>query len=238
MSDIVPSSSTPLVFTFPETAQVSVPAFSGDPLVSGLEGHVYVVEFGDYGIKVGVTASPEKRLRAHQKSGRDFGRFATRGLITGPHQEARDNERMLITHCRYLVGQPADHRGEYFDLRLEDVREYVTALPFSRGDRTAFEAEEQRKVGAMKALFLAVPHALRGAPTPVFPWAAGLEGGDLAAFLNDLRDALEEASPLEAVDRVVARWYDSCEFDWLHKRLGGTAVAMLPSVPQQRGGTR
>ncbi len=46
---------------------------------------------------------------------------------------------------------------------------------------------------------------------PVFPWAAHLDPGDLAAFLNDLRDAMEESDPLAAIDHVVAEWITNVE---------------------------
>lgn len=114
---------------------------SNNPLIKGLESYLYAVEFGDYGIKIGITASPDTRIAQHWRNGRDFGRPATRGLITAPHIEARTNERALIQHCREATGRIEIVRGEYFPIPLEAVEEFMAALPQSRGDRAAYEAK-------------------------------------------------------------------------------------------------
>lgn len=127
-------------FTFPATGQ-PVLDLGDAPAVKGLESHLYVVEFGRYGVKVGITANPKSRLAQHARDGRNFGRPATRGWLSPPHAEAKDNERALIAFCNKRTR--AVRSREYFTTPFQRVHEYASTLPMSRGDREAFEAHAE-----------------------------------------------------------------------------------------------
>lgn len=144
------------VFQFPATSGAAT-AIPVDPtLIKGLESHLYVVEFGDHGIKVGVTAAPRNRLGQHRRDGSNFGRPVTRWWLSGPHVEALTNERQLIEHCRAKSGQSGTARGEYFAIPFAATLEVASKLPMTRGDRTDFDAAVGARADALKAFFLGV----------------------------------------------------------------------------------
>jgi hypothetical protein len=139
-------------FTFPTTAQ-ELRDMIGGQVPKGLGSCLYVVEFQDSGIKVGITNDPTKRLGTHQRQGRAFGRPAKRGWFTPPHVEARANERELIAFC---ARQPdADPRGEYFAVPFEAACTFASRLPRSRGDEAAHEAKIQAGLDALKRAMVA-----------------------------------------------------------------------------------
>lgn len=154
-------------FTFPTTGQEvrTVLTEDAEPAIKGLESHLYVVEFGQYGIKVGITVNPADRLGEHQRAGRAFGRPATRGWLTPPHIEARGNERKLIAFCAQQAG--ADPRGEYFAVPFETAFAFASQLPRSRGDRAAYEADCRARLNVLKqALGFADQGDASGLPGP------------------------------------------------------------------------
>lgn len=127
-------------FEFPATGQ-PVLNLSGDPAIKGLESHLYVIEFGTYGVKVGITTNPKSRLAHHARDGRNFGRPASRGWISLPHVEAKDNERRLISFCNQR--SRAVRSREYFATSFDRVCEYAATLSMTRGDREVFEAHNE-----------------------------------------------------------------------------------------------
>ncbi|WP_027944246.1 GIY-YIG nuclease family protein [Amycolatopsis taiwanensis] len=126
----------------------------GEPLIEGLESHLYVVEFGEHGVKVGITANPKTRMAQHERDGRNFGRLVTRVWVSGPHAEAAANERAVIAYCRDLAGVSSSRRGEYFSVPYDDVQQYAVGLPKSRGDREAFEARVNAGFNVFKSIAL------------------------------------------------------------------------------------
>jgi hypothetical protein len=135
----------PGVFDFPVSAKRPF-VFDGDPAVKGLESHLYVIEFGEHGIKVGYTADPMTRMIAHQRDGRHFSRHATCGWLSMAHVEAKDNEEALIGFCAELTGIRVERRSEYSAAPFGRVQEYAAALPMTRGDRQASEERSRRLV--------------------------------------------------------------------------------------------
>ncbi|MGW4493846.1 hypothetical protein [Streptomyces sp. NPDC004376] len=211
--------STIIPFTFPETGQpLSLPSFEGGPIVKGLEGQLYVVEFDSAGVKVGFTADPQTRIATHRRKARDFGRWAVRGALTPPHVEAWKNERALIAACREAANLPKDYTGEYFPISLDVAIQFVAALPQTRGDRAAYEAEEARKSRRLVDFFMSMEkqRPALAAPVsfgPVFPWATHMDVSAVDEFVSDLRDALEAPDPLAAVDHVAFEWFQNVAAD-------------------------
>jgi predicted GIY-YIG superfamily endonuclease len=77
---------------------------------------LYVVEFIDHGVKVGVTArDPQVRLAEHRRDAEAYGRTVGRTWVSFPHLEARANEKAL----KRLAG-PGQKR-EYLPLSFDEV---------------------------------------------------------------------------------------------------------------------
>jgi hypothetical protein len=190
------------LFTFPETGQLMLPTFPGDPCVEGLEGYLYIVEFDAGGIKVGYTTNPKSRISQYRTSARVFGRKAVRGVLTPPHVEAKPNESTLINWCRSTSGLPDTYRGEYFPMSLDYAAKFLGTLPQTRGDKAAHEVKSRNTLELLKNLTGLGANRHQ----PVFQWATYLDPGDRAVFFNELRDAMEEPDGLAALDRVYAKW--------------------------------
>ena len=106
---------------------------NSDDLSAAPEGGkvIYVAEFDSGVIKVGHTATPRKRLKAHDRAARQMGSRITRYWLSGPHDHVKDNERFLIGHCsehgKRATGELA---GEFFiGLEFDSVRRYARTLP-------------------------------------------------------------------------------------------------------------
>lgn len=208
------------LFTFPETGQLMLPTFPGDPCVEGLEGYLYIVEFDAGGIKVGYTTNPKSRISQYRTSARVFGRKAVRGILTPPHVEAKPNERTLINWCRSTSGLPDTYRGEYFPMSLDYAATFLGTLPQTRGNKAAHKA---KILGGIEALKAAIGTA-SARPPAVFQWATCLDPGDRAVFFNELRDAMEEPDGLAALDRVYAKWRAEANLQQEHERLNAGGV--------------
>ncbi|ELP70051.1 hypothetical protein STRTUCAR8_08640 [Streptomyces turgidiscabies Car8] len=208
MSSIIP-------FTFPETGQpFTLPAFDCEPIIKGLEGHLYVVEFDSGGVKVGFTSDPEARITTHRRAARNFGRRAVRGALTPPHVEARKNEQMLIAACRKAASVPDLHTGEYFPLDLDLAMGLISGLPQTRGDREAYESEMKARSGRLVGFFKStLPQPPPASFGPVFPWAKHMDASAVDEFVRDLRDALEAPDPLAAVDHAAFEWFGNVVAD-------------------------
>jgi hypothetical protein len=148
-----------ITFGFPITGNRQF-VFDGEPRDKWHEYHLYVVEFGDYGIKVGYASNPADRLMAHQRAGRNFGRTATRGWLSSMHVEAQDNETALINFCADLTRTPRLPRCEYSAAPFDLVREYAASLPMTRltvGDKKAREARSRAGANVFASITLGRP---------------------------------------------------------------------------------
>lgn len=217
---------TPLVFDVQGAAAIPVPTFDGEPVVKGLEGHLYIVEFDQGGVKVGFTTDPKTRINTHASTAKKFGRRAVRGALTAPHVEAQSNERELIRRCREAAGLPETFTGEYFPVSLQQAAAFIEDMPQSRGDRLAYQARVNAQADGLTQFLLGMPHA-RGplVPTPVFPWAVHLDDDQLREFLLDLAEAACTGA-LAAVDHVVVDWAGAVEPEILASRQAGWRAAL------------
>lgn len=87
--------------------------------------HLYVVEFVDRCIKIGITGNPHKRLQRHYGDAKKFGMAVGRVWVSVRHVEAQRNELLLKR------GQRTEYiTGRTFDSVLRDV----LALPVTRAE--------------------------------------------------------------------------------------------------------
>lgn len=147
MSLIVPDQSGELVLTESRTMRV---------------GHIYAVQFSSGVLKVGQTTQPKTRLADHAKAAQAHGHSVAETLVSPPHVNYCDNERLLIAFCeeqwRLIAGR------EYFaDADIEAVVRFTNAMTFTVAtqaqlDAIANEGMEERRRRAMQ-LALAEPFA-------------------------------------------------------------------------------
>ncbi|PZE66939.1 hypothetical protein [Curtobacterium sp. MCBD17_021] len=117
-------------------------------LLAGAEQHLYIVEYVNAGVKVGVTADPPSRLKAHERAARAHGGQVGRIALSGPHSCSKENERSLVR----LGG--AGNRSEYLPITFDDALKAAEALSYPRADRDAFAARTEAGFNFLKALVL------------------------------------------------------------------------------------
>ncbi|MFE7198477.1 hypothetical protein [Microbacterium oxydans] len=96
--------------------------------LAGVEKHVYAIEVGSAGVKVGITEQPRKRIQAHARAARAHGHELGRIAVTEARENARANERELIA----LGGD--GNRSEYLTLDFDDVLAVMRSLVIERAD--------------------------------------------------------------------------------------------------------
>lgn len=129
-------------------AQVRVVTIEGEPCLKGAEHHLYIVEFVDHGIKVGITGDPNRRLATHRRDAEAFGRPVGRAWVSPPHVEARSNEKALKA-----LSDSATRR-EYINVPFDDALATAARLPMRRADRAAVEADRARALSTLQSILL------------------------------------------------------------------------------------
>lgn len=163
MSDLVPFSCsgrqvrTVQVAYEPSTVREAVLLVGGDTIIKGLESHLYVVEYVDFGVKVGITERPESRFADHVRAAKSHKRPIGRVWLSQPHVKARENESLLIASCRSFVGITDKKRREYFQVGFDRVVPEAEALLFQRGNREEFERRVTATTDLFKSLVLNGP---------------------------------------------------------------------------------
>lgn len=93
----------------------------------GRSPYLYVIVIAFNRIKVGVTVSPELRLREHRGLAQAFGAESGRQWVSYPGVGTPENEAALVAFCAEHAGR--QFRREYFSgLAFEDVVEYAEIL--------------------------------------------------------------------------------------------------------------
>jgi predicted GIY-YIG superfamily endonuclease len=96
-----------------------------------LERYVYVIEFTSGTVKVGQTASPQKRVAQHDKAAQAHRHSVVRSWVSAPHFEYATNETALIAFCeerwKVAAGREAFEAADF-----DSVVEYAQGLPYSR----------------------------------------------------------------------------------------------------------
>lgn len=104
-----------------------------EPIVRGVEKHLYIAELPGLGVRIGVTETPEKHLRRHRAEAASFGRKIGRVWISPPHVDARDNEKLV----KRLGSSRRDHLAVDFDTAIE----YAQRLSMVRATRSQQQRE-------------------------------------------------------------------------------------------------
>lgn len=113
--------------------QVRTMTIAGAAPLAGIEKHVYAIEVGRVGIKVGITEHPQRRIQAHARAARAHGHELGRIAVTQACENARANERILIA----LGGE--GNRSEYIDVDFDDVIAEMRSLVIERADAEKYE---------------------------------------------------------------------------------------------------
>lgn len=132
------------------------------PILKGIEYHLYVLELPGVGVKVGISGQPAKRLRFHRYHAGNHGADGGRQWVSGPHVEARANERALMA----LGGKG-------------NRREYI-AIDF---DTAVAAAKKLRKTRASDEMHAAAAAHAEGVS---FFWPAGTTKQDVVRMANEV----------------------------------------------------
>ncbi len=102
------------------------------------EFHLYVVEFVDWGVKVGISKTPARRIARHRVEAGKFSLQVGRAWTSPPHVEARQNERALIA----LGG--VGNRREYLAVDYDTAVSTALKLPKTPASQALRNAEIAR----------------------------------------------------------------------------------------------
>ncbi|OCH81775.1 hypothetical protein A9310_04080 [Gordonia sp. UCD-TK1] len=104
--------------------------------LEGHEFHLYVVEIVGFGVKVGISIKPAKRINNHRRDAEKFDMKLGRTWVSAPHVEARSNERRLVE----LSGGSREYLRVDFDETVS-IAESLPKTRVSESDRTQIEAD-------------------------------------------------------------------------------------------------
>jgi len=124
-------------------------------IITGMEGHVYIVEFESGMVKVGYSAKPENRFRGYVKNGVLYGNPVTRTWVSPAHFAPQRNERLMIAFCAARGSLASGGKqGEYFvGVPFLAVQRYAASLKFEPFDRDRWERGNAEKHAALRALW-------------------------------------------------------------------------------------
>lgn len=109
------------------------------------ESYLYVVEFIGHGVKVGITANPDRRFAQHRRDAAAFDRAVGRTWLSPvPHGNARDNERALKLGAR----------REYLDRPFDECVTQAEEMAFIRLDPAEVERRSQAVLRTFQAILL------------------------------------------------------------------------------------
>jgi hypothetical protein len=98
------------------------------------EGFIYLVFFGNDTLKAGRTVEPQQRVGRHIHAGLVHGSPAYMVWVSGPHANARVNERAVLDYCRRRATKRIGK--EYFvGVNPNRIVDYVEELEYLRLDR-------------------------------------------------------------------------------------------------------
>jgi hypothetical protein len=205
------------------------------PLIKGLEAHIYVLGFESGLVKVGYSASPDKRIALHERHGAAYGNPLAQSWRSGPHVGAFQNEALLIKFCAEHATVSSGR--EYFtDIAFDEVRAYATTLQFARGDKEAHEQQQRalyerlyRQMSMPQDRLFALPQAI----TFPEPQIDGRQEALLAELFNISIDEVQNLTPeLHArikthLERFVSLKQDAAVFEGLLGRTNDQIRACL-----------
>lgn len=110
---------------------------------TGLERHVYVLEFTSGTVKVGQTGNPANRFKEHGHAAQAHGHSVIRSWTSVPCVEFKENEDALIAFCAErwtaAVGREA-FEGADFDA----IVEHAQGLPNTRVSEAELDVRQER----------------------------------------------------------------------------------------------
>lgn len=115
-----------------------------EKIISRLQGHVYVIENG-HRVKIGRSRTPDARISALERQG---GFSASKKYVSKPTTDWCEIE--LLAHASFC------HRremGEWFDLKFEEVVEYLESLEYreaSEEDAIAWHIKNEESLEIFK----------------------------------------------------------------------------------------
>ncbi|AEK09670.1 hypothetical protein PBI_MOZY_56 [Mycobacterium phage Mozy] len=104
------------------------------------EYHLYVLELVGFGVKVGISKNPRRRLATLRKHAEDHGTPVGRTFISHPHVEARANERHLIT-----LGGSGNRREYLPGIGYDAAVSATVGLPMHRAGSEVRDREEAER---------------------------------------------------------------------------------------------
>jgi predicted GIY-YIG superfamily endonuclease len=113
---------------------MSIKSLSLPPRADFLDGYLYVIEFADGMVKVGITNHPASRTSAHSGYAKKLGTTLGRVWFSEAHRDHARSEERLITA---MVAISADrHRDEYFTgVTFEQARGIAETIFTNRARR-------------------------------------------------------------------------------------------------------
>ena len=118
---------------------------------TGLEAHIYVVEFSDGRLKVGFTRNPESRLKQLKGDAASAGVEVAQTWTSPSHVEAAENEKALIEWCSKT--SQARYKREYFKgVGFQEARQFARGLPMSKATERQLAEREARSAAVTEGL--------------------------------------------------------------------------------------
>lgn len=112
-------------------------------------GFVYVIEFENGRIKVGLTTHPRLRVSQHCAYGKAYGNPLVKGWLSPWHEGAIESEQALLAIARKLGGAA---QGEFFTgVSFDDVVSRARRRRYVPVDVVAHKAEDARRYEEAKA---------------------------------------------------------------------------------------
>jgi predicted GIY-YIG superfamily endonuclease len=110
---------------------------------TGLERHVYVLEFTSGTVKVGQTGNPANRFKEHGHAAQAHGHSVIRSWTSVPCTEFKANEDALIAFCAErwtsAVGREAFEAADF-----DAIVEYAQGLPYTRVTESELDVRQDR----------------------------------------------------------------------------------------------
>lgn len=110
------------------------------------EKYLYVAEIKGCGVKIGITADPETRMKSHARDARVFGYELGRVWLSIPHHNASANEAALMRHY--------NSKREYIDTSYEDAVQQAAQTPRQRSGQAEYDRHANEVFGIFQSLVL------------------------------------------------------------------------------------
>lgn len=206
LNDIIPSSGQS---PFETIRQVRADGWLAAEARRLLEAHVYIVAFNSDLIKVGYSASPDKRIGQHGAVAARFGHALAAQWVSPLHVDAPSREKELISYCEKRGRRTAGN--EYFTgLSFRKVRTYAETLAYAPASKEQVEAQatklaavrEQWRIKSPEGRLVRLPMPISGGAltgdrddaetVTALAQFLGMDAGQTAALPDEIFDRAKE----------------------------------------------